>query len=380
MTLEELRKQIDEIDTQMCDLFARRMETVGEVAKYKKEHNMVVYHPSREREVLLKVSKQLGPEYERYGRSLYHTIFDLSECYQSDLLAQGSNLYNELAQLQATPPKDFPKRAEVACAGSEGSYAQMAAERLFEIPEITYTTSFEGVFKAVNSGLCEFGILPVENSMAGTVNDIYDLLTKYGAKIVRSARVKVEHSLLAHPGAKLEDIKEIYSHQQAISQCSQFLESLKGVRIIPMENTATAAKMVAQSEDIHKASISSSICADLYGLKPVKYSIQNRDNNYTRFICISKNSEIYTGANRTSIMMVIPHKPGSLFQVLSRFNSVGVNLVKLESRLIPEHEFEYRFYFDIEASAYSHEFVLLMNELSQMGGQYEYFGTYTEII
>ena len=198
--------------------------------------------------------------------------------------------------------------------------------------------------------------------------------------IVRGVRLKIDHSLLALPGAKLEDIREVYSHQQAISQCSDFLAGLKNVRIIPVENTAEAARMIAKSGDTTKASISSRLCAELYQLQTLKTSLQNRDNNYTRFICISKKQQIFSGANRTSIMMVIPNRPGTLFRVLSRFNATGVNLVKLESRQMPEREFEYRFYFDIEASVYSDEFLSLMCELHNSGEQFKYFGTYAEII
>lgn len=380
MNLDELRKQIDEIDTQMCDLFARRMQVVTDIARYKKENNMVVYHPSRARNVLHNVSKRLGPEFEGYGRTLYHTIFDLSESYQTRVLAEGSDFFNSIKEVTSVPPQPFPKRASVACAGCEGSYAHLASERLFDLPEIMYMSNFEGVFKAVSSNLCDFGILPIENSTAGSVNAVYDLLSNYNVSIVRSVRMKVDHSLLVHPGTKLEDIREIYSHQQAINQCSDFLSTLKGVRIIPVENTAEAARMIAQSGDRSKASISSRLCAELYQLQAIKTSMQNRDNNYTRFICIAKKPQIYSGADRTSIMMVIPNRPGTLFRVMSRFNATGVNLVKLESRHIPEREFEYRFYFDIEASVYSTEFMSLMCELHECGEQFKYFGTYAEII
>ena len=380
MDLNELRKQIDEIDNSMCDLFARRMQVVTDIARYKKENNMVVYHPSRARNVLNNVSKRLGPELEGYGRTLYHTLFALSESYQTRVLSEDSTFFDGLKKMVSEPPKPFPKRATVACAGCEGSYAHLASERLLDLPEIMYMSNFDGVFKAVSSGLCRFGVLPIENSLAGSVNDIYDLLSEYNVNIVRSVRLKVDHSLLAHPGTKLEDIREIYSHQQAINQCSNFLSTLKNVRIIPVENTAEAARMIAQSGDRTKASLSSRLCAELYHLQPLKSAVQNRDNNYTRFICIAKDPQIYSGADRTSLMMVIPNRPGTLYRVMSRFNATGVNLVKLESRQIPEREFEYRFYFDIEASVYSEEFLTLMYELHESGEQFKYFGTYAEII
>lgn len=380
MNIEDLRKKIDGIDSEMCRLFAERMQVVTDIARYKKENNMVVYHPSRARAVLQNISKQLGPEFEGYGRSLYRTIFDLSESYQTRMLSEGEEFFKNIKEVTSKPPMPFPKRASVACAGCEGAYAHLAAERLFDLPEMIYVNNFDSVFRAVSSGLCEYGILPIENSLAGSVNAIYDLLGEYNVSIARSVRLKVDHSLLTQPGAKLEDIKEIYSHQQAISQCSEFLSNLKNVRVIAVENTAEAARMVAKSGDKSKASISSRLCAELYQLQTLKNAIQNRDNNYTRFICIAKQPQIYSGANRTSIMMVIPHRPGTLFHILSRFNATGVNLVKLESRQIPEREFEYRFYFDIEASVYSTEFQSLMCELNNCGEQFKYFGTYAEII
>lgn len=380
MNLEDLRKKIDGIDIEICRLFAERMQVVTDVARYKKENSMTVYHPSRARAVLQNISKQLGPEFEGYGRSLYRTIFDLSESYQTRVLSEDEEFFHNIKELTSKPPMPFPKRASVACAGCEGAYAHIAAERLFDLPEMLYVNNFDSVFRAVGSGLSEYGILPIENSLAGSVNAIYDLLGEHNVSIVRSVRLKVDHSLLTQPGAKLEDIKEIYSHQQAISQCSEFLSTLKDVRIIAVENTAEAARMVAKSGDKSKASISSRLCAELYQLQTLKNAIQNRDNNYTRFICIAKQPQIYSGANRTSIMMVIPHRPGTLFRVLSRLNATGVNLVKLESRQIPEREFEYRFYFDIEASVYSTEFQSLMCELNNCGEQFKYFGTYAEII
>ena len=380
MNLDELRQRIDGIDSEMCRLFAERMQVVTDIARYKKENNMVVYHPSRARTVLQNISKQLGPEFEGYGRSLYRTIFDLSESYQTRMLSEEAEFFQQIKEITSKPPMPFPKRASVACAGCEGAYAHIAAERLFDLPEMIYVNNFDSVFRAVASGLCEYGILPIENSLAGSVNAIYDLLGEHNVSIVRGVRLKVDHALLTQPGAKLEDIKEIYSHQQAISQCSEFLSNLKNVRVIAVENTAEAARMVAKSGDKSKASISSRLCAELYQLQTLKNAIQNRDNNYTRFICIAKQPQIYSGANRTSIMMVIPHRPGTLFHILSRFNATGVNLVKLESRQIPEREFEYRFYFDIEASVYSNEFQSLMCELNTCGEQFKYFGTSAEII
>ncbi len=380
MDIRDLRKQIDSVDHQLCELFKERMDIITKVAEYKHQNALPVNNSLREREVLANVSKLLGSELEVYGRTLYRTIFDLSKSYETKLMGVKTPLYETLSKLVNAKPVAFPKRATVACQGCEGAYSQMAAEHLFEVPEIMFNNSFEGVFKAVDKGLCEYGILPIENSTAGSVNEIYDNLVKHNIHIVRSVRIKIDHSLLGLPNTKLEDIKTIYSPQQAISQCSKFLDSLKGVRIIPCENTAVAAKKVAMDNDPSQASLSSRICAELYGLKTIVAGAQNQDNNYTRFICISKEPKIFPGADRTSIMMVIPNKAGTLFSVLSKFNAMGANLVKLESRPIPNRDFEFVFYFDIEASIYDDKFTSLICELEAIGEQFSYLGTYSELI
>ena len=198
--------------------------------------------------------------------------------------------------------------------------------------------------------------------------------------IVRTFRMKIDHNLIAKPGTKLSEIKEIYSHEQAINQCSDFLKKLPGVKVIPVENTAVAASIVAQSDRMDVAAIASQACEELYGLKSLADSIQDEGNNRTRFICISKNLEIYPGSDKTSIMMILPHKPGALYRVLARMYTLGINVVKLESRPIPERDFEFMFYFDLETSIYSEEFVQLMCELDNLCEEFKYLGSYTEVV
>lgn len=243
-----------------------------------------------------------------------------------------------------------------------------------------YFSNFDAVFSAVEKGFCRYGVVPLENSTAGSVNTVYDLMTKHKFSIVRSIRLKVEHNLLAKPGTQISDIKEIYSHQQAISQCAGFLQSLKNVKIIPCENTAVAAKMVAESDRNDIATLSSRECMKLYGLSCLKASVQDKDNNYTRFICISKDLEIYPGADRTSLMAVLEDKPGSLYKLLSRLYALGINLNKLESRPMPEREFEFMFYFDLDTPVYSQEFLQLMGEIGDICEEFSYLGSYSEVI
>ena len=204
-------------------------------------------------------------------------------------------------------------------------------------------------------------------------------MMKHDFRIVRSVRLKVDHNLLALKGASLSGIKEIFSHEQAISQCGEFLHSL-GVKVTPCENTAVAAKMVAESGRTDIAALASRSCSELYGLTCLAESVQDKGNNYTRFICISKAFEIYPGADRTSLMAVLPHRAGSLYKVLSRFYALGINLNKLESRPLPERNFEFMFYFDLDTSVYSPEFIQLMGEMPELCESFAYLGSYSEVI
>ena len=199
---------------------------------------------------------------------------------------------------------------------------------MFALPSIMYFRNFESVFNAVDKGLCKYGILPIENSSYGSVNEVYDLMKKYRFHIVRSSKLKINHSLLANTGTKLEDIREIYTHDQALGQCSAFVNAHENIRFTTCENTAAAAKLVAESGRKDAAAISSGVCASLYGLTALEHDIQDSDDNYTRFICISKSLEIYPGSHKISLMMAISHTPGSLYQTVAKFASLGLNLCR----------------------------------------------------
>ena len=381
MDLNDIRKEIDSVDAQLVELYKKRMQLSAEVAEYKKNNNMPILDSSRERALLAKISEMSGEEFEEYSRTLYSTILDLSRSYQHKILGHTSKLCEEIENAVNNTPKIFPEQASVACQGVEGAYSQLAAEKLFRFPTITYFSNFNAVFSAIEAKMCKYGILPIENSTAGSVKQVYDLMKKHKFNIVRSVRIKVDHNLLAKPGTKLSDIKEIFSHEQAIQQSSKFLASLpQDVKITCVENTAKAAMIVALSERSDVASISSSFCAEQYNLEVVTSSIQDNGNNQTRFICISNDLEIFPGADKTSLMLVTPHKPGALYKIISRFNSLGINLLKLESRPIPDRNFEFMFYFDIEVSVYSERFAQLLAEIEQVCDDFTYLGTYSEVV
>lgn len=377
MDINNLRNEIDSIDDELVRLFEKRMNVAAEIASYKRANGLAVSDRSRERQVINKVTAKVAPEFGNFTKVLYQTIFDVSCSYQRGLNSSKSDLLEKIEKVTEETPKERPSRATVACQGVEGAYSQHACDKIFAYPDIMYFSGFEDVFKAVDSGLCNYGILPVENSSAGSVNQVYDLMSKYNFYIVHSMKLCVEHKLLAVNGTSISSIKEIYSHEQALNQCSTFINHL-GIKPHICKNTAEAAKIVSESGRTDIAAIGAKECAEIYGLQILSGNIQNTQNNYTRFICISKNLEIYPGARKTSLMLTIPHTPGSLYNIIARFAARGLNLTKLESRPIPGSNFEFKFYFDIDSSVYSADFKELISELEGDCEEFTYLGSYTE--
>ncbi|MGN0444420.1 MAG: bifunctional chorismate mutase/prephenate dehydratase [Acutalibacteraceae bacterium] len=379
MGTENYREHIDRIDAEIVKLFTERMEVSAQIAQYKKDNNLPVLDKKREREKMMSIRNMTPDEFKDYSPVLFDLIMDLSKSYQSRLNKSSTALTDKISQAIENTPKLFPEFASVACQGIEGANSQYACDKLFKNANIMYFKSFDGVFSAIEKGLCKYGVIPVENSTAGSVNKVYDLMLDYNFHIVRSIRIKIDHNLLINPSTKLDDIREIYSHEQAISQCSSFLSKLKNVKIIPCENTAVAAKLVSESGRNDIAAIASRPCMKFYGLECLAPSIQNTDNNYTRFICISKNLEIYPGADRTSMMLTLPHEAGSLYKMLSRLYALGINLNKLESRPLPNRDFEFMFYFDLDTPVYSPRLLQLLGELPDACESFTYLGSYSEV-
>ena len=380
MEIQELRKQIDRMDSQMVELYRQRMETAAQIGTYKREKGLPVLDSERERELLNRVGDLAGAEYEHGVRALFSLLMGQSRSRHMMAGRTEGNLSRKIRNSLETTEKLFPERAMVACQGVEGAYSQIACEKVFRAPSIMYCKNFESVFSAIESGLCRYGILPIENSLAGSVNSVYDQMISHHFYIVRSTRIKIDHTLLVKPGVRAAEIREIYSHEQAIQQCSGFLARHKEWRVNICSNTAAAARMVAESDRRDVAAISSGKCAALYGLEALDGEIQNNSNNHTRFICISKEPEIYPGADHTSLMLTLPDRPGSLYQLLGQFNAQGINLSKLESRPMPGRDFEFMFYFDIDASVYSAAFLQLMEELEVTLDAFTYLGSYSEIV
>ena len=380
MDLTEYRRQIDDVDSRLVDLFTERMRISAGIGAYKKEHGLPVLNAGREKEKLDAVASMAPEDLAGYTRELYSLLMELSRAYQSRLTGTGSALTARIEAVAGTTPLDVPSRAAVACQGVEGAYSQLACGRLFPLADIRYYPTFDAVFEAIENGDCRYGVLPVENSTAGTVNKVYDAMQRHSFSIVRSVRLKVDHNLLTLPGAALSDVRRVYSHEQAISQCSEFLRRLPDAEVIPCANTAVAARMVAESGRKDTAAICSLACTKLYGLSCAAENIQNQDSNYTRFACISRDLEIYPGADRTSLMLILSHEPGSLYKVLSRLYALDINLIKLESRPLPDRDFEFMFYFDLDVPVSSPSLLQLLGELGGMCERFTYLGSYSEVI
>ena len=378
MELSEIRTKIDAVDDQLLQLFLERMSLSEEVAAYKNEHHLPILNKAREREILAKVMEKAGDK-ERYAYHLYSTLFELGRSRQAELISAPTKVAAQIKTSLAAGSELFPQTGLVACQGVEGANQQVACDHLLPRGNIVYVKTFAAVVSAVESGLCKFGVLPIENSSNGSVRAVYDLLQTHKLSIVRSTRLCIRHELLALPGVKLEDITEIYSHEQAIGQCSKFLNGLNGVRVIPCANTAVAAKMVAESGNRHAAAISSHPCAALYGLECISATIQDSDNNYTRFICVTKDPIIYAGANRISLIIGCDNKPGALYEILSKLAALGINMTKLESCPVTGRNFEFIFFLEIEASVQDPSVLAMLEELERGCASFNFLGSYVEV-
>ena len=349
MDLADVRNRIDEVDHKLLDLFCQRMELAAEVAESKIGSGKAVFDPAREREKLLDVARRSPERLQPQAVALFSLLMSMNKAEQQRIIARGTGESRSARAHASLKPvsEPFPATASVACQGVEGAYSQIAACKLFRVPGITFFSTFEGVFRAVREGLCDFGVLPIENSTAGSVNAVYDLLAEYSFSIVRS--------------------------------CSDYLEQL-GVTAHELKNTAQAAEFVSRSPRNDIAALSSRDCAALYGLDVLESNVQDSDNNYTRFIVVSAEPQIFPGSTRTSLMLTMKHEPGSLYRVLERFYALDINLVKLESRPIPGRDFEFMFYFDIESPAGTEPLDTLLDSLDDVCESIKYFGSYTEVL
>ena len=386
LDLAEIRAGIDAIDDKLAALFADRMALCDKVAAYKKQTSKVVLDNSRENAIIARLSSGLKDRDADAIDLLYRTIFEISRSRQNALLFDTKSgteaeqaSFADRVQAALKDTEALPEAPCVACQGVEGAYSQIACKKLFPGAQILYFENFESVFKSVSSGLCRYGVLPFENSIHGSVTEVYDMLSASEVSVVKSVKLPIHHSLLAAPGAALSDITEIYSHRQAIGQCSEFLAANRKIKTHICENTAVAAKTVAESGRHDIAAISSENCAALYGLDILKKDLQNSSVNYTMFYCISKEPEIYADADKAAFMFNIPNRSGSLFHILARFAANGINLTKIESRPISGKDFEFMFYAEADTKGLDERLIRLFAEFEQTLDFFKFIGAYKEL-
>lgn len=376
MDLGAIRNQIDDLDKQLLELFIKRMDLCVQVAQYKQANNLPVFQSKREDEVLEKVASN-SPEVLADGaRLLFGNIMDISKCLQQKVLTAPEDI-----------PSALPKAGgvTVACPGTAGSNTEQACDKLFPKKDIRFYTDFEDVFAAVVNHEADYGVLPIENSSAGEVSQTYRLLAKYDFYICKTTQVSINHCLAAKKGTALSNVKTVYSHEQALAQCSGYIRKA-GFASVSDKNTAISAKTVAESEDNTIAAICSKQAAALYGLEILSENIADDPDNTTRFICIGRKPEIESGADIISISVALPHTAGSLYRTLTRFSFYGLNLTKIESAPVPlgsdikTGAFDVIFYLDFEGSISNPEVLRLMTTLKNEMNYFKFLGNYKHYI
>ena len=369
MTLDEIRVKIDEIDRELVPLIKKRMECSLEVAKIKHAENLPIYYPEREKQILDRVEATAGSEYGPYVSSIYRNIMSVSRSFQGNELSRNSEFAKKLSSL----PTSYEFK-NVICQGAEGSFSHAAAKKMF--PNITpmFFTDFEDVFKAVENDETAVGILPVENSTAGSVNRVYDLILKYNHCIVKAIQLDVSQNLLSVGQA--DEVKTVYSHPHALKQCENYIKQ-NGLKAVESENTALAAKYVKELNDPAVAAIGSTAAAEIYGLNISEKAIQTESDNVTRFIAVSKNAIVSPDSNTVSVSFIIPHEKGSLYSILGRFADSGMNLTKIESRPLG-HDFEYKFYMDFSGNIKDEHTLKLLASIESELSYFVFLGNYPE--
>ncbi len=326
MDLNEIRKKIDDIDDKMLELFLRRMKLTDEVAAYKAKNNMVVFQGEREKSILQGVSDNSPDELKKSAAFLFMNIMDISKCRQ----------ISEISPDNPIPHKTAPKaRPSVAVQGTSGAYGHAAYNALFDNGNVSFYGAFSEVFEAAENGDVDYGVLPIENSTAGEITANMELLEKHNVYINRTVTIKCAHVLAARKGVREEDIKILFGHEQAIRQCGEYISQKGGLTVIPYHNNASAAKMVSENQSLELGCICSEECALLHGLDIVRKGIASDPDNSTRFICVSKDLEVYDGADTIAVSVSIPDISGSLYRLLTKFAVNGLNMSKIQSKPLP---------------------------------------------
>ena len=347
--LLELRQEIDAIDNQIVELYEKRMEVAEHVAEYKIKKNKPVFDKERERSKLANLSAKAHSDFNRHGViELFDQIMSMSRKKQYQLL--NANGIRETVEFSCVDKLDF-ENARIVFQGVEGAYSEQAMKEYFGHHCDNYhVDTWKDAMEAIKNGEADYAVLPMENSSAGIVSENYDLMVEYDNYIVGEQIIKIEHALLGLPEAELSDVTTVYSHPQALMQCSDYFEGHRNWEKISLKNTAMAAKKVKEDNDTSQAAIASVLTADIYGLKVLENAIQDNKNNSTRFIVVAGKKIYQSTAGKISICFEIPHESGSLYRMLSHFIYNNLNMTNIQSRPIGGRNWEYRFFVDFEGT------------------------------
>ncbi|MCC8023290.1 MAG: chorismate mutase [Clostridiales bacterium] len=375
MDLSQLREEINAIDDQIAELVVKRLDVNQQVAAYKIEHDLPVLQPDREQAVLDRAAAKSG-DYADALRLVFATLMDMGRATQHRIIGGGDNLRKELEEARACAPE--LDGGVVACQGVDGAFSSEAALKRFPWAELTLYQELEDGFAAVRDGKAKFGVVPVENSITGSVHEVYDLMMKFRFHVAGAVDLPIRQCLCARSGAALEDIRQVYSMNQGLSQCSEFIKQ-HGLEARYYSNTAAAAQFVSESERTDIAAICSRHAAKRYGLEVLCPDIQARQDNTTRFLVISRKLMIEPGADKISVIFAVPHTTGSLYRVLGRFSMFGLNLTKLESRPGGGENFTYHFYLDLQGDIWEEKTMDLLCTLCEELPYFTLLGNYKEL-
>lgn len=376
--LKDLRQQIDGVDQQLVELFRQRMDLTRQVGQYKLEHNLPVLDQERERQVLQNKGALAGKALRPAVITLFQTIMALSRRQQRDMAGQEVDNpgLRQLQQAKVTLRQPV-ERPRVVYQGMPGAYSEQAVIKFFgQGVDANGLEQFEDPFLALREGQADYAVLPIENSSTGAIRQIYDLLTQYECYIVGEITVKVEHCLMALKGATLDTITHVYSHEQGLFQCERYLNAHPNWRQVPQADTAGSARMVAASGDLTKGAICSARAAELYGLDILARGINHNSQNTTRFVVVSPRMELREGADKISTLFVLPHEAGSLYEILTILAIHGLNMVKLESRPLPQRSWEYMFFLEFNGNLDDKATHDALHELAQTSGQFRVLGNF----
>ncbi len=348
MDLAEIRQRIDATDRQIVELYEQRMDLCREVAQYKIENGKKVFDHAREMEKLAMVRSLAHGDFNEKGvQELFEQLMSMSRKMQYQILTE----HGSMGKLPFIEIEDLDREhSRVVFQGAEGSYSEIAMRTFFgKKVSAFHVDTFRDAMSAIDDGSADYAVLPIENSTAGIVNEIFDLLVEFENYIIGEQIIPIEHCLMGVPGSDIRDIRTVLSHPQSLMQSADFL-SARGWNQMSMKNNAFAAQKVAQDGDRTQAAIASELAAETYGLKILERGVNSSDTNSTRFIIVTNQKVFCRGAQKISICFDLPHRSGSLYHMLSHFIYNDLNLCKIESRPMPDQDWEYRFFVDIEGS------------------------------